>query len=77
MFMHFVDAVARHAKKILNNHFKAETISKMTIHSQLLQNYFTPAKIYISEMTKFWQGENKKIYMVKLYYVYCKMYNVQ
>ena len=31
---------SRHATKIVNHHSKAETISKLTVHSQLLQNYF-------------------------------------
>ena len=28
----------RHNMKIINHHSKAETISKLTVHSQLLQN---------------------------------------
>ena len=31
-----------------NHHSKAETISKLTFHSQLLQNYFSPGKLYDS-----------------------------
>ena len=29
----------------INHHSKAETISKLTVHSRLLQNYFSPANI--------------------------------
>ena len=39
----------RHATKIINHHSKVETISKMTVHLQLLQNYFTLTKIYIDK----------------------------
>ena len=45
---------------MINHHSKAETILKLTVHSQFLQNYFSPAKIYISQMTKFGQGVRNK-----------------
>ena len=35
---------------------KAETIWKLTVRSQLLQNYLSPAKIYILKMTKLGQS---------------------
>ena len=35
----------RHTTKIINHHSKAETISKLRVHSQLLQNLFSPAKV--------------------------------
>ena len=41
-FTHFLDAVG-----IINHHSEAETISKLTVHSQMLQIYFWPAKIYM------------------------------
>ena len=34
-------------EKSINHHSKAETISKLKVHLQLLQNYFSIAKIYI------------------------------
>ena len=34
----------RHATKIINHHSKSTTISKLTVPSQLMQNYFSPAK---------------------------------
>ena len=46
--------------KIVNHHLKAETILKLTFHSQLLQNYFSHAKIYILKMTKLGQGVQSK-----------------
>ena len=39
-FTHFVDAVGI-VTKIINHHSKTETMSKLTVHSQFLQNYFT------------------------------------
>ena len=44
--------------KIINHHSKAETISKLTVPSQLLQIYFSPAKVYILEMTKLGKSED-------------------
>ena len=40
----------RHATKIINYHSKAETILKLTICSQLLQNYFSPGYGRVSEV---------------------------
>ena len=37
----------RHATKIINHHSKAETISKLTVHLQLLQNHFSPAMFLV------------------------------
>ena len=37
----------RHVTKIINNNSKDEQILKLTVHLQLLQYYFSPAKIYI------------------------------
>ena len=45
-FTHF-DRCCRHATKIIYRHSKAETISKVTVQSLLLQNYFSPTKIHI------------------------------
>ena len=38
--MHLIDAVGMPLK----GYSKAETFSKLTVYSQLLQNYFSPAK---------------------------------
>ena len=35
----------RHATKLINQHSKAKTISKLTVHSQLFQNYILPVYI--------------------------------
>ena len=36
-----------HASKTTNRHSKAETILKLKVHSQVLQNYFSSEKNYI------------------------------
>ena len=51
-FTHFVGAVGMLRKEI-NHHLKAETISKRTVHSQLLQNNISPAKIYFLVIGEF------------------------
>ena len=59
----FVDAVGMLRKK-LNYHSISETIQNLTVHSQLLQNYFSCAKIkMLNNLTgkcpKFGQGVQK------------------
>ena len=55
----------RHASKIVNHHSKAETILKVTVYSQLLQNYFLPGKICILYMIKLGQGVQVRAYYPK------------
>ena len=62
----------RHALKKINNQSNAQTISKLTVHSQLLQNYFSPAKLY-SVNDEVWPGCPKLGHATLLY---TDVYNV-
>ena len=64
--MHLIDAVYRHATKIIHHHSKAETISKLTVHSQLLQNHFSTAKIN-NLTTKLGQGVRSPLHTTLAY----------
>ena len=43
-----------HATKEISHHSIAETISKLTVHSYLLQNYFSPTKFLIFLNDEVW-----------------------